>query len=168
MVICETKTNNTKINDLYKIKSYLPFHKNRHIKNGGGVAILIRNRIRAEQIQIPINIEEEIVGVNIKIGPKTCSFFAYYNLPNKKINKKVFEFVEKLHDFLLIGDLNSRIPKFEERTNSNGISLIKILEESSGQVLNKKKDHTYSMKKMEKRSLLLSISLLAHHYLQAR
>ena len=86
--------NQTSHNMLYEIQNYFPFQKARN-EHGGGVALLIRDNIVSEQINLPVSVQvEELIGVYIKLEGKYYAIFYYYNPPQKTLNKKVFEYAE--------------------------------------------------------------------------
>ena len=98
--------NDTTLNLLYEIQSYFPFYKNRN-DNSGGVALLIKDNLVSEKLNLPLSLkEEELVGAQLKIGGKLYNIFCFYNPPQKAINKQVFEHAELLGNYLILGDLN--------------------------------------------------------------
>ena len=132
--INETRTNSTTESYIYEMAKlgYLPFirsrkvlengkivNENKHL-NGGGVAILVKDSIVvAREIDLPsdkFTLEEraniEIIGVAIKVGGKEVAIFSYYNQPSSIVNSKVIEYVVSQQEFVLMGDLNSKVSKF--------------------------------------------------------
>ena len=84
---------------------------------GIGVAMIINNKIKFDQIAIPSSINEEIIGITIKFKKVKISIFTIYN------QEVCFEFIRFFGNFVILGDLNAKIPQLNKLPNQNGIIL---------------------------------------------
>lgn len=103
--------NETKLseNDTFTVPNYHVIRSDRNSR-GGGVAILINNKITYEQIGIFDKFNLEIICVKIlfKKSPQ-LHFLSWYLPPNADFPKSsFFQKLSKLKNFVLCGDLNSK------------------------------------------------------------
>ncbi len=59
----------------------MPFIKTRTDK-GGGVALLIQDKLKFEPLSIPNETEKETIGITLTIGTQNINIIAYYNPPD--------------------------------------------------------------------------------------
>lgn len=103
---------------------YTLFHQNRLNSNGGGVAILIKNKFRAFQTAVPDGIDFECCCVKLLTQ---CDFIllASVYIPNQGVDMSQLFLID--HTYSLIGgDLNARMPTNGDIINQNGRSLGEI------------------------------------------
>ena len=58
IALCKIKSNEVTINLLFEINGYYPYYRLRN-ENGGGVALLIKDKLISEEVQIPIIYKDE-------------------------------------------------------------------------------------------------------------
>ncbi|RNA09608.1 hypothetical protein BpHYR1_010178 [Brachionus plicatilis] len=116
----EIKLDKQKANSLLNIKDYLSIHKCRNSR-GGGVAILIKNKIEFNELVELDSLNFEIIGIKVpvKIGSlwKNINLISIYQPPNHKnpLDPSIFENIEKHLDYFVIGgDLNSKLRSLED------------------------------------------------------
>ena len=136
-IIClnEIKCLDQEANGELQINGYTSLFKCRTAK-GGGVAMFINNKFKFEQISIPSTINEEILGVTLKFKKVKLTVFTIYNPLNKKIDQKCFEFIKSFDKFIILGDLNAKVPSLNKTPNQNGLFLDKIIQEIDGLLVN--------------------------------
>ena len=87
---------------------------------GGGVELLIRDNIPYEEIKIPDEFTDEIVGIFVKLKCKRTSIFTHYNPPNESLNIFLYEYIDKKYrEYLIIRDLNAKIRPHNKTSNIN-------------------------------------------------
>ena len=133
----EIKCTNEEASGELSIRGFASIFKCRTAK-GGGIALLINEKIKYNLITVPADIEEEIIGITIKLSKVKLSIFTIYIPPNKKLNKKCFEFIHKFENYLIMGDLNARLKELNIKANQNGSYLEKILRDLNATVVNNK------------------------------
>ena len=89
MVLNEIKLENP-ANNISYIKGYSMVFKCRN-SFGGGAALLIRDNMPYEEIKIPDEFTDEIVGIFVKLKFKRASIFTHYNPPNESLKKCLYE-----------------------------------------------------------------------------
>ena len=136
-LIClnEIKCLDQEANGEMQVNGYTTLFKCRTAK-GGGVAMIVNNKIKFDQIVIPSSINEEIIGITIKFKKVKLSFFTIYNPPKKKIGEACFEFIKTFGNFVILGDLNAKIPQLNKLPNQNGIILDKLIQDIDALVVN--------------------------------
>ena len=92
MSINEIKCTESLANSLLYLENYYPVFKCRN-NESGGVLLLIKAGIEFSEIKIPIKINREIVGANIKPQKITISIFSYYNAPQESISSDLFNYI---------------------------------------------------------------------------
>ena len=103
----ETKCCETWANELLCISGYNSAYKCRNI-NGGGVAILIKDKYEFDEITMEL-FNEEIIGITSKFNNKTIGFFSHYNPPNRELNIELFEYIQNnFENYFIMGDLNAK------------------------------------------------------------
>ena len=125
---------------------YFPLVKNRHTPTGakeaqgGGVALLFKDKLNPKPIIIKHEWKEEyeLVGAEIGSGENAVNIFSWYIPPTKNVvEEEVMAFIESHNEYILVGDLNTKCSAFDNITNSRGRSLEKIIEKSRGKIINK-------------------------------
>ena len=161
----ETRTNSTTEYYIHELcqQGYYPFIKNRQIIQngkitnderehvGGGVALLIRDSLTVtKEITLPEQIftlveraTTEIVGIEIKIGNRHINVFSMYNPPGMLLNEKVLNHITNLGDYILIGDLNAKLEKFDGCKNRTGVHLEPIIQNLDSRIMNEKDTPTF-------------------------
>ena len=108
--------------DEYKVcfKAYTVFNKNRTDRRGGGVAILIKNYLRARPITIPYSQNIEAVGAAIQVGPKQLGLVSVY-CPKGECNVTELTEIWKAAGTTAItgGDMNAHSGLWEQRGTLN-------------------------------------------------
>lgn len=149
----EIKCSEHLANCMFNIDGYLPYFKCR-TDHGGGVCLLISETLEVvEEISLPF--EAEIIGVKIKLKNKTFNVFSYYNAPDNgsTMNKNVITYIYKtFKDNIILGDLNAKMPKFNNKRNRNGQILESIIAESNLTILNNKMSPTNFRYTLDKQS----------------
>jgi hypothetical protein len=168
VAICEAKMDDLTINLLYEFREigYFPYHKLRD-SDGGGVVLLVKEVTRkAEEIKLTIDEQktyqldnEEIVGVRLKLEGKFYHIFCWYLPPEKPLNRKDFEFMQKCGNYILVGDLNSKLSTLNKTTNANGRKLQDIIDTNNCYVLNQVNQPTYIRKHATKSSYKSTLDL---------
>jgi hypothetical protein len=141
--INELKCDDELWNDIYNLPTYKKVNKCRN-NSGGGVALLIKNNIEFEIVELEDAIKNlEIVG--IKIGYENENLFVYsWYIPDQSLEKDMIDLVIKdRKNILIIGDLNARTIQFNESTNNNGIELDNYMLNNNLMYLNSNKDYTF-------------------------
>ncbi len=129
--------NNSAIYNLNQIQ-YNSIYKIREESKGGGIALLINNKIKFEEINLE-QFKEEIIGIKICTENNTeLNIFTYYNPPQSILSKEIFDFIEKsFENYLICGDLNSKSLSFNCKSeNNNGVILEDIIMNNSCQIIN--------------------------------
>ena len=113
---------------------------------GGGVAILISNKIDFEQVGIFNKFNLEIVCIKIRYNSRILHFISWYLPPNAEFpEKSFFNKLSKLKYFILTGDLNCKSKAWYARVeNQNGKKLNEIISESQITILKNKKPTHFS------------------------
>ncbi len=148
-VIClnELKTNNTiLLNQLFSELKYTYVATIRKNENGGGVAILIKDGIEYEMVNLDNNRNDEIIGVKIRADNKMfVHVFAYYKAPKDKMNKSLFSEIDnKFKNYLIAGDLNAHLTNYgADKCNEEGNLLNEILLETNAIIINNPNEKTY-------------------------
>lgn len=125
-----------------KISNYKYILKTRDSNKGGGVAIIIKNNIDAEEISIPVNCE--IAGIQIVINNQKTAIFSLYNPPTETLKVDLFRFIEnKYKNYLIVGDLNAKLGLLGNNSNINGKILDEILLDINGCILNNLDEATH-------------------------
>jgi hypothetical protein len=161
IAICEAKMDDITVNLMYEFKAdgFFPYYKLRD-NEGGGVIILVKEsitKVPPEKIVLTKDEEEkyklsneELVGVRLRIEGKNYHIFCLYVPPEKVLNKNIFEFLAKCGNFVLLGDLNSKLAMYNKKTNANGNRLQNIIDSSNFYVLNEINQPTYIRKHKDK------------------
>ena len=92
-----------------KIPGYSVLRHDRNEK-GGGVALIIKNSIRHDQILLPVSENFETIGINLKnsLG-ETITIIQVYVPPSKKITKtELDKFFQNRNKVVLMGDFNAK------------------------------------------------------------
>ena len=128
--------------NLLRFKGYLAIFKCRAKKaRGGSLALLIHESMESVEVKLPFDLE--IVCYKIKLNDKSIHIISFYNPPEQKLNKDIFEYCERnFTDYLILGDLNARIKPLNNKTNGNGNILSSIINNSNAFLLNDKIDPT--------------------------
>ena len=136
----ETKLTKEEANYHLRFDNYSTFYKPRP-KNpnlGGGVALLIRNDIQAEQTTIFDQFtNDEIIGTYCILGKKKTLLASYYVPPNIFPNTEIFNKIESSGlEFIICGDLNSCSEAFgSKKNNTSGDALINIINDKQHDVI---------------------------------
>ena len=147
-IIClnEVKLDQHRANYQLSFENYETIYKPRlaNSNHGGGVAIIIKNKLDYCETNIFSSLKLEIVEVKIKLKNKEVLICAYYNPPNEKLNEVVFRTLSNTNiNYILCGDLNANT-KIIGCTieNENGKSLERILSDYNCQIINTR-EHTF-------------------------
>jgi len=141
----EIKCNQMEANNNLNIKNYNYLHKTRNNNLGGGVAILIKNTIVFEKLDLDV-INSEIIGIKIELKNKIkLHLFSYYNPPSSMLDPKIFENIEEKYEhYLICGDLNARSTILGcNGDNNNGSILESVVINRNGLILNEGKESTF-------------------------
>lgn len=115
-----------------KFINYGAFYKHR-TTNGGGVAILVKNTIRAVSININQNFSFEICGVSIFDGDVEIKIYSIY-APRQ--NASFGEIMTLINGSTIIGgDFNARMNYNGDGTNPNGDSLRNLIQNSNIEII---------------------------------
>ena len=136
---------------------------------GGGVALLINEKIKFNPIKVPLEIDEEIIGITIKLQKVKISIFTIYIPAHKKLIKKSFDFIQKFEIHLIMGDLNAKVKELNTKPKQNGIHLSNILcELKAAVVFNKNYPNNFHRKNGNDSSLIIDLiiisSLISPHF----
>jgi len=128
-------------------ENYIVIYKcrSKNGNKGGGIALLIKNDILFEEMDIFDKLNIEIIAIKIKFSNTELIVVSYYNPPEVKLCSEVWEELEKNSlSYLVCGDLNARSQILGgQKTNKNGKVLEEILENSNAIVLNEKNKPTF-------------------------
>lgn len=145
----EIKCNKSNANAIFSdITNYNVIFKARS-NAGGGVALLIKNSIIFDEIQIDINNDIELIGANLTINrnnsKESLEIYSYYNPPNVNLNLEALNKILKdKTNTIIMGDLNAKNTIFgSDKTNKNGEILEDFITNSSAQILNSDFQPTY-------------------------
>ena len=106
-VVCLQETH-LKENQRLTMRGCQVFRHDRESREGrtkGGVAILVRNSIPAQEVTIRTNKLEEIHGVNIIVGDQQLKSFNVYSPPDRDLSLDLIQLQD--NKCLIIGDFNS-------------------------------------------------------------
>jgi exonuclease III len=147
VAICEAKMDSVSVNLLHEFNEigFYPYHKLRN-KDGGGVVLLVKKTIKNckeivlskdEEAIYGLN-ELEMIGVQIKLENKHYNIVCNYVPPEKKVSKKLFDYLEKNGNYILVGDFNAKLASYNNKTNASGNKLQEILDEANCHVINER------------------------------
>ena len=136
MALNEIKLDKPAANNISYIKGYSMVFKCVN-SFGGGVALLIRDNIPYEEIKIPNEFTDEIIGIFVKLKGRKVAIFTHYNPPSESLNKSLYEYIDnKYKEYLIIGDLNAKIRPYNKTSNKNGKILNDIMIKTRAQIIN--------------------------------
>jgi exonuclease III len=166
VMLNETKLSETEMRKLLDNRNYKLLTKERANTKGGGVAMVIKNNIKTEQISLGDQLENtEYIALELewKNNTKLC-LVAYYNPPDVVLRRDLFDLVHSRYEnYVVCGDLNSKtLSTYCSSTNSNGEVLEEILTDLPCQVANDN-SHTffnYNQKTSDVLDLFIVSSLL--------
>ena len=152
-LIQELKLNNEQANLRLRYEGYSTYHKirNTNPQYGGGVAILINEKISHTQI-LNLDFSLELIGLRLEINNLILDVFSYYNRPGDIISKTFFESnLINGNYFIILGDLNSKCEAVGcKKIDNSGKVLEEILENPEISLFNDDtptynsfSDHTY-------------------------
>ena len=152
-MIQELKLNNEQANLRLRYEGYSTYHKIRNTNSqfGGGVAILINEKISHTQI-LDLDVSLELIGLRLEIKKFTLDVFSYYNRPGDIISKSFFEsYLINGNCSILLGDLNSKCAAVGcKKIDNSGKILEEVLENPEISLFNDDtptyncfSDHTY-------------------------
>jgi len=140
-IVCltETKCATAEAFHFLNINGYQATVYNRN-NFGGGAALLIADKFFTEAICINqrfVDNDVEFVGTRISLGNKDFNFFAYYNPPWRKPDRRLLKYIDENFDnYLVLGDFNCKLRPWDTDVNPNGTELASILSSTRGQILN--------------------------------
>jgi hypothetical protein len=169
VAICEAKMDSVTVNLLYEFNDigFFPYHKLRN-KDGGGVVLLVKKTIKNckkleltedEEAIYGLN-ELEMIGIRIKLENKHYNVVCNYVPPEKKVSKKLFDYLEKNGNYILVGDFNAKLAAYNIKTNASGNKLQEILDETSCHVINERYQPTYIRKATGQRTYKSTLDLV--------
>jgi hypothetical protein len=136
-VLCLQETN-LKMGQTAHVKNYTSYCRNRvnPIRASGGVAILVKNNIENNQVNLQTHLEAIAVTIKLQIQICVCNIY----LPDS-INFSLHDLIHIISQlpkpFVLIGDFNSRNTLWgSSYTDSRGKTIEKLLEEPNIILLN--------------------------------
>ena len=161
-ILClnEIKCKNEEEANLFsRFDNYFPKFKIRSTKtSGGGVLMLIHKDLDGHynSVQIPNNIEDELIGITVKNENQKIDIYSVYVPPNHNISEEALEFiVSRKNEFIIAGDLNAIMPDLNGRYNRTGKVMEQQILKYNIVVLNNSKKPTsyrYLQKKMNTQS----------------
>ena len=89
----------------FRVEGYQAFRHDRKRTKKGGVLILVKNSIPAQDFIVETNEQAEIQGVKIKIGDRQLKIFNIYSPQNTDLSLDLIQIEDK--DCLVLGDFNS-------------------------------------------------------------
>ena len=87
------------------VRGYQVYRQDREGRQKGGVAILVKNSIPAQDFTVDTNKEAEIHGVSIKVEHQQMKIFNVYCPPDKNLSLDHMDIPEE--QCLIVGDFNS-------------------------------------------------------------
>lgn len=139
LALSEIKTTEIAANDLLYINGYNTHYKCRTAM-GGGVAFLIKDTLVYNELILPTEFEDEIIGITLRIANRPIAIFNYYNPPDQDLNKELLNHIDtKFKEYLIMGDLNAKLKAYNYNNNKNGRILENSLLDIRAQVLNTNK-----------------------------
>ena len=132
--------NETWLNPTISLSSpqYHIIRKDRSIRRGGGVCLLIRKSLNFEQLDLT-SFPEEVVGLSITNTSGNRWFFvSVYNEPKNTLTAKLFDHLNLLcGNLVIMGDFNSHHSLwFSKRNDGNGKFLCKLIKRNKWSVHN--------------------------------
>ena len=89
----------------FQVRGYQTFRVDREGRHKGGVLILVRNSIPAQEFKIDTNQQAEIQGMNCIIEKRSLRFFNVYCPPDRDLSLSHMEIPNQ--DCMVMGDFNS-------------------------------------------------------------
>lgn len=108
-IACLTETHLNNSNKM-NIPGYIIYRKDRNaIHTGGGVAIIIKRKIKHNPVIIPQNNNLEMVAISISLSVGNITLITAYKPPNKKLPIDIMETIFRNNNkIILLGDLNAK------------------------------------------------------------
>jgi exonuclease III len=112
--------------------------------HGGGVAIIIKKTLNFSESKEFNHLNEEFICVKLKINNSVCLIGTLYTPPNKELNKDLFNQIKlKYKQFLIGGDLNSKLIKFGCNSDNNSGHILDEIIETNNLFIKNNKQPTY-------------------------
>lgn len=110
-IACVTETHLIN-SDTIKFSGYKIYRYDRPLnrRSAGGIAIIIRNNIKHNQMPIISDLRSlEVITISLKINNKLITLISAYQSPSKSMHTKDYETLfSKNNNIILLGDLNSK------------------------------------------------------------
>lgn len=120
-----------RLSDKLKIVGYKTIRKDRQTGIGGGVAILIKNRIKFTVIpNTAPNPDTENTGIQINTNRGPLNLYAIYSAPHKQLDLNELDLaINRPNPTLIGGDFNAKHVNWNSyKTNRKGIDLLRYTE----------------------------------------
>jgi len=112
--------------------------------HGGGVAIIIKKTLNFSESKEFNHLNEEFICVKLKINNSICLIGTLYTPPNKELNKDLFNQIKlKYKQFLIGGDLNSKLIKLGCNSDNNSGHILDEIIETNNLFIKNNKQPTY-------------------------
>lgn len=128
-IMCISETHLV-VNEKLKIPGYKIYRSDRHAPiASGGVAILIKNKFKHYEFQLPKLVHLESVAIVVEYrNNQKLKIIAAYQQPNKRIREEDFTALFDNNSTILCGDLNSKHIEWGCRSNNpNGTKLMSVI-----------------------------------------
>ncbi|KAL4120096.1 hypothetical protein QTP88_012832 [Uroleucon formosanum] len=164
IVSVEPRKSSTDIPQCKNCQRYSHTEKYCHLppRPAGGVAIIIRNNIKHNQLPIISDLRSlEVIAISLTINNKLITFISAYQSPSKPMYTKDYETIfSKNNNIILLGDLNSKHSNWGcTSTNSRGRKLQEYINTNSG-VISAPPSPTYFPNDLHRQPDILDIVLL--------
>ena len=90
----------------------------------------------------------------------TNNVICNYVPPEKKVSKKLFDYLEKNGNYILVGYFNAKLATYNIKTNSSGNKLQEILDAASCHVINERYQPTYIRKSAGQKTYKSTLDLV--------
>jgi exonuclease III len=136
--------------DTIKFSGYKIYRYDRPLNRrpAGGVAIIIRNNIKYNQMPIISDLRSlEVIAISLTINNKLITLISAYQSPSKPMYTKDYETIfSKNNNIILLGDLNSKHSNWGcISTNSRGRKLQEFINSNSGVISAPFRQHIFQM-----------------------
>ena len=115
--------------DSIKFRGYNMIVKNRKTKNGGGVAILVKEDIVYNKIDLGSHKDTESIGISLQNNKKQLYIFTIYS-PHGNTDEQIFKDITNLttNNIIITGDFNSKNTQWgSTKTSKKGEKLMQLL-----------------------------------------
>lgn len=117
-IACVQETHLT-VNHRFQVRGYETFRFDREERHKGGVLILVRNSIAAQELKINTDQQAEINGIDIVIEDKKIRIYNAYCPPDRELSLTHMNIPD--HNCVVVGDFNSHSDRWGyEETDRRG------------------------------------------------